>query len=136
MSAAPLRSSARPLGPAAPRQDAPPQRRAHLRAVPAPRHARSIAPFALLCVAIVVGALAAVLVLNTTMAEGAYDQRDLKIDIANLHQERAAALTQLEANAAPGALAQQAQSLGMVPATSIGFVSLAGDQVLQAGGRP
>ena len=73
--------------------------------------------------------------LNTSMAEGAYKARDLKIEIADLHQQRATALTKLESNAAPGALAQQALTLGMVPADRIGFVTLATGQVLEAGGQ-
>lgn len=132
MSAAPLRSSAPLRGPS-PTRDAP--RRERLRPVSAPQHERTLAPFAWLCVAIVLAALGAVLALNTSMAEGAYESRDLKVEIADLHQQRATALTQLESNAAPGALAQQAQTLGMVPADNIGFITLATGQVLEAGGR-
>ena len=84
---------------------------------------------------IVIAALGAVLALNTSMAEGAYESRDLKIEIADLHQQRAAALTQLESNSAPGALAQQAQTLGMVPADRMGFITLATGHVLEAGGQ-
>lgn len=137
MSAAPLRSTT-PLS-GAPRTTPTPareaQRRAHLRPVVAPQHERTLAPFAWLCVAIVIAALGTVLALNTSMAEGAYQARDLKIEIADLHQQRAAALIQLESNAAPGALAQQAQTLGMVPADHLGFITLATGQVLEAGGR-
>jgi len=132
MSAAPLRSWAPLRGPS-PTREAP--RREHLRPVSAPQHERTLAPFAWLCVAIVLAALGAVLALNTSMAEGAYESRDLKVEIADLHQQRATALTQLESNAAPGALAQQAQTLGMVPADNIGFITLATGQVLEAGGR-
>jgi len=137
MSAAPLRSSAAmqsaaPLRRPTPTREAP--RREHLRPVPAPEHERTLAPFAWLCVMIVVAALGAVLALNTSMAKGAYQSRDLKIEIADLHQQRATALTKLEANAAPGALALQAQSLGMVPADHIGFITLATGHILEAGG--
>lgn len=134
MSAAPLRTAARPLA-GAPARQPQPERRPRLAAVPAPQRGRSIAPFATLCVAIVVGALAAVLVLNTTTAQSAYNSRDVKIEIAQLHQARAETLAQLEANAAPSALSQRAQELGMVPASSIGFVSLENGQVMHAGGR-
>jgi hypothetical protein len=106
-----------------------------LRAVTAPDHSRSIAPFAWLCVGIVIAALSAVLVLNTTMAEGSYVSRDIQIEIAQLHQQRAAALIQLEANAAPEALAHRATELGMQPAGSIGFVTLESGKVLEAGGQ-
>jgi hypothetical protein len=115
-----------------PAREAP--RREHLRPVPSPQHERTLAPFAWLCVLIVLGALGAVLALNTSMSQGAYKSRDLKIEIADLHQQRATALTKLESNAAPGGLALQAQTLGMVPADHIGFVTLATGKVLQAGG--
>lgn len=134
-----LRATPRPISQAPsqapkslPRIKAVPQ----LEAVAAPRHARSIAPFAWSVVLIVVLAFASVLVLNTTMAEGAYDIRELKIEIRDLHQERAAALTQLEENAAPYALAAQAQALGMVPAQRVGAVSLADALVVAAGQNP
>ncbi len=65
-----------------------PGRRDHLRAVAAPEQARSLVPFAWTCALIVVGALSAVLFINTSMAGGAYERRDLKIEIANLHEER------------------------------------------------
>lgn len=131
MSAAPLRSSARPV----PIPARAPQRANHLRAVTAPRYSRSLAPFAWLCVGLVLASLSAVLVLNTTMAEGAYSARDLKIEIAQLHQQRATALIQLEANAAPAALAGRATELGMEATGRIGFVTLESGKVLEAGGR-
>jgi len=131
MSASPLSSPA-PLTHPAPVRATP--RREYLRPVAAPQHARTLAPFAWLCVAIVLVSLGSVLALNTTMAEGAYQARDLKIEIADLHQQRATALTQLESNSAPGALAARAQTLGMVPAPDIGFITLSTATVLQAGG--
>ncbi len=130
-SSAAIRTAA-PLRRPSPAREVP--RRPYLSPVAAPQHERTLAPFAWLCVMIVIAALGAVLALNTLMAEGAYASRDLKIEIADLHQQRATALTQLEANSAPGALAQQAQALGMVPAGRIGFITLATGQVLEAGG--
>lgn len=148
MSAAPLRAQPRfePVNPPRTGRSIPgreagaPQRsvsqRPALRAVTAPAPARSLAPFAWTCLLIVMAALAVVLVLNTTMAEGAYRQRELKIEIANLHQERAEALTKLESAGAPGALAQKAQALGMVPAAQLGYVRLADAQLLSKGATP
>ncbi len=146
MSAAPLRNSAlhgavptsagshsaAPLG--NPRTAAPQRSRDHLRAVGAPQQSRSLVPFATLCVGIVIAALAAVLILNTTMARGAYESQSLRIEIANFHQQRAALLTQLEAASAPGGLAHSAQNLGMVPASHIGFVSIGTGAVLGSAG--
>jgi hypothetical protein len=91
MSAAPARQFrpvARPQYPAT-NPGLAPRPRDHLRAVAAPEHARSLVPFTWMCIGMIFAALAAVLVLNTTMAEGAYERRDLKIELADLHQQRA-----------------------------------------------
>lgn len=89
-------------------------------------------PFTVVCVTIVVGALTSVLLLNTAMARGSYESVQMRRDIAQLHQDRAALLTQLESASAPGGLAAAAQELGMVPAGRMGFVSLAQGAVLEA----
>lgn len=101
-----------------------PDSRPHLRAVAAPEQARSLAPFAWTCILIIIAALIAVLLLNTTMAEGAYERRDLKIEIANLHQERSRLISELEANASASRLADAATAMGMEKAQTQGFVSL------------
>ena len=122
MSAAPLRqtrASARPRPAARPVTERP-----QLRPVRAPEPSRTLMPFMWLCVGIVVAALAVVLLINTTMAEGAYERRDLKIEIANLHQEAETVRTQLEANASPANLAARAAALGMAPAEVTGTMSL------------
>ncbi|MDN4483969.1 hypothetical protein [Demequina lignilytica] len=108
-----------------------PQR--HLRPVAAPEQARSLMPFMWACILPVVGALAAVLLINTAMAEGAYERRDLKIEIAALHQEAETLSETLEANGAPEALAARAEQLGMAPATALGFMSLSDGIVLENG---
>ncbi len=109
-----------------------PSRAAHLRAVTAPQQGRSLVPFALLCIGIVIASLAAVLLINIVMTEGAYERRDLKIEIAQLAQERDDLVMELEENAAPQQLAQRAAELGMVPADTLGFVSLQQGVVLEA----
>jgi len=135
MSAAPVRQT-RPLSrPAAP-TTAPsslPQRRDHLHAVATPEQARSLVPFAWGCVAIVIGALAAVLMLNTVMAQGAYERRDLKIELSELHQQRSALITALEANSAPQHLSNTARDLGMAPAGTLGVISLEDSRVWESG---
>lgn len=98
--------------------------RPHLRAVAAPEQARSLAPFAWTCILIIVGALVGVLLLNTTMAEGAYERRELKIEIANLQLERSRLISELEANSSAARLADAATAMGMEKAQTQGFVSL------------
>ena len=138
MSAAPARM--RPAAPGArpvarPLAAAAPPRRDHLRAVATPAQPRSLAPFASLCMLIIVGALAAVLVLNTAMAGGSYEAQRMRQEIADAHQQRATLLTELESASAPGDLAASATALGMVPAAQIGFVSLEAASVLAADGN-
>ena len=135
MSAAPVRQH-RPvsLGGApqrTPRQAPEPSR--HLRAVAAPEQARSIAPFAWTCILIVMASMLAVLMINTQMSKGAFERRDLKLEIAALHQEAATLSDTLERNASPSYLAQRASALGMEPASTLGFVSIADGAVLEQG---
>ncbi|MDN4476182.1 hypothetical protein QQX09_09985 [Demequina sp. SYSU T00192] len=127
MSAAPVRQQRAH----APRPEAAPRR--HLRAVAAPETARSLVPFAIACVGVVLAALAAVLLINTTMAEGAYERRDLKIQIRDLHVQQAALQETLDTNASPEELARRASVLGMAPASALGFVSLSDGIVLETG---
>lgn len=142
MSAAPLRHP-RPIPQGSPRATPSrggaarpaPRRRDHLRAVAAPEQARTLVPFAWTCAIIVVAALTAVLLLNTSMARGAYERRDLKIEIASLHEQHSTLVTTLEKNSSPDALARDARKLGMRPASVVGFVSLADRVVIESGGR-
>ena len=137
MSAAPLRQqrpSSRASAPRTKPAEAP-RRREHLRAVAAPEQVRSMVPFAWACVSIVLGSMAAVLLLNTTMASGAYERRDLKVEIAELHQERSTLVTQLESNSSPQFLAKEASDMGMVPAETLGFISLEDAVVLESEGQ-
>ncbi len=88
-----------------------------------------------MCALIVIAALSSVLLLNTSMARGAYERRDLKIEIADLHEQRAALMTTLEQKSSPTDLAYRARTLGMRPAKTIGFVSLDEKMVIESEGR-
>jgi len=135
MSAAPMRHP-RPI-PAGRTQARPASagRRDHLRAVAAPEQARSLVPFAWTCALIVIAALGAVLLLNTSMAQGAYERRDLKIEIAELHEQHASLVTKLEQKSSPDTLGYNARVLGMRPAKIIGFISLADNVVIESGSK-
>lgn len=135
MSAAPVRQH-RPATLGAPSRRAqatPAEPHRHLRAVQAPEQARSIAPFAWTCILIVLAAMAAVLLINTQMAKGAYERRDLKIEIASLHTQAESLRGELERNAAPSYLAQRASDLGMELAPTLGSISIADGAVLEQG---
>lgn len=135
MSAAPVRQ-ARPVHAAQPvkkrgTEHASPRR--HLHAVSTPDQARSLAPFAITCIVVVLAAMAAVLLINTQMAKGAFERRDIKIEIAQLHQQQAALVSQLEGFSSPQYLASAADELGMVPASALGFISIEDSTVLHQG---
>jgi hypothetical protein len=99
----------------------------------APR--RGQGPFVALCVAIILGALVSVLLLNTTMAEGAYEAKNLRVSLATLGERRADLITAIDAKATPESLAEQATALGMIPASAIGFISLTDGTVTLPGGN-
>lgn len=101
-----------------------------LRLVWAPAHARTRVPFVLLCIGILVAALLGALVLNTSMARGAYEAHDLQIDLAQEARTTQDLSTQISAHNAPGALAASARALGMVPAPELAFLRLADGAVL------
>lgn len=124
--------------PATPPSSAPaaPARRPGLSAHAAPEHSRSLVPFVAMCVAIVVGSLVAVLLLNTSMAKGAYETRDLRNELSYLEDQRSELRAALEEHASPQALAHAAAELGMVPATHVGFVTIGDGTVLAPGARP
>jgi len=133
---APARRSAAPRP--APQREAPavPVRRPDLAALAAPEHSRSLVPFVALCVAIVVGSLVAVLLLNTSMAKGAYETRDLRNELSYLDDQRSELRAALEAHASPQALARAAAELGMVPAPHVGFVTIGTGSVIAPGAKP
>jgi len=119
------------------REPAPIQRsassRATVSAMAAPEYSRSLVPFVAMCVAIVVGSLVAVLLLNTTMTQRAYQTRDMRTELAKLEDQRSELLATIEQDSSPQALAAAAHGLGMVPAPRVGFVNVQTGVVLAPG---
>ncbi|MGO1316205.1 MAG: hypothetical protein ACTMIR_04090 [Cellulomonadaceae bacterium] len=109
---------------------APARPRPRIHVVPPPRTARSRVPYVLFCMALVGAALISVLLLNTTMANGAYESRDLQAQIAQLAQSEQALLAQLEEASAPTALAERAQRLGMVQDSTPAFLRLSDGAII------
>jgi hypothetical protein len=101
-----------------------------LRVVPPPRRARSRVPFVLACMALLTGALLVALLLNTAMAQGEYERFQLATRLAQSAQLQQELATRLDEVAAPTALAERAESLGMVPSTSRGYLRLSDGAVL------
>ena len=100
-----------------------------LRLVRAPAQTRTRVPFVVACMAILGGALLAALLLNTTMARGAYEKQDLDVELAKLAGTQQDLSAELDRRASPVELAASARALGMVPAVSTGWVRLSDGSV-------
>lgn len=104
----------------------------------APRATRvSVAPvkagsltFAVLCVALLSAGLTVVLLLNTSMARGAFELAGLQNTSTTLGDEQATLQGQLDRAGSSGSLMRQATALGMVPSTSSGYVRIPDGRVL------
>lgn len=101
-----------------------------LRVVRNPAPARSLVPYLVLCAAILLGALVGALLLNTQMAVGAYELHESHRELNRLVETEASLRQQVEVAGSPAELQRTAESLGMVPAESIGFIRLADGTVL------
>ncbi|MGL5852062.1 MAG: hypothetical protein ACRCZD_14890 [Phycicoccus sp.] len=98
--------------------------------VVAPPASRGNGWFFLLCAVLLLGGTLGVLVLNTTMAKGAYTMRDLGRQSDELADTQDALRQSVQAVSGPGPLARRARELGMVPAGSAAFLRLSDGAVL------
>jgi len=102
---------------------------------PAPKHAPRV-PFALLMVALVVGGLATLLVLNTASAANELKRHDLTAKDADVAAQVEQLRNEVAASQAPGNLARVAAQLGMVPAGNPAFLQIDADGRLRVLGSP
>ncbi|HEY0189245.1 MAG TPA: hypothetical protein VGC67_17290 [Cellulomonas sp.] len=109
-----------------------PRQRPRLRLVHPPAQTRTHVPFVLVCMAILAGALLAALLLNTQLAQGSYAEQEMDSQLADLAQTEQQLSSQLDTNRSPEQLAAQAAALGMEPAGSTGWLSLADGTVVGA----
>jgi hypothetical protein len=130
MSAMPLRAPARP-GPAESgrswQQEVLARRAAalgRLRVVRAPAQPQTRLPFVVVCLTLLAAALMGALLLNTAMAQTAFDMQAKQIELARLTERQQDLTQQLEIAASPQALAERARAMGMVPAPAPAFVDL------------
>jgi len=94
------------------------------------------APFVLLVLALLGGGLVLLLLLNAALAADSFRQRELQRQIGALNlqeQELQRTVADLQA---PGALAEQARKLGMVPSGEPGFLVLMPDGTFRIVGTP
>ncbi|WP_167008391.1 cell division protein FtsL [Mumia sp. ZJ430] len=100
------------------------QPRRDLRVVPAPRTGSPRAPFVLLVVTLLAGGLIGLLLLNTSMQNGAFELAKLEKKAETLQSEHAQLALEVERRSTPAALAERASGLGMVPNTNPVFLRL------------
>jgi hypothetical protein len=96
----------------------------------APKRSRGFVAYVSLCLSLLVGAAGAVLWLNTSLAEGSFEIRDLEIELANMEVRREVINEQLVQRSEPDALAAQAAELGMVESSATGYILLEDGTVL------
>jgi len=87
-----------------------------------PRHPR--APFILLLVGLLGGALVSLLVISTTLAEGSYRITSLQQQNANLAKQEQLLTQQVAQASSPAQIAQEAEQLGMQPNQQLQFINL------------
>ena len=107
-----------------------PARRPVLEVVAAPTPVRSLVPYVMLLVSILLAALAGALVLNTSMAQTSFTIQSRQVELQLLQQRAASLQAQVDTAGSPAALQAAATELGMVPAEEIGHLSLAERAVL------
>ena len=85
-----------------------------------PRHPR--APFILLLVGLLGGALVSLLVISTTLAEGSYRITNLQRQNANLAKQEQSLTLQVAQASSPAQIAQEAEQFGMRPNPQLQFI--------------
>ncbi|WP_228387099.1 hypothetical protein, partial [Ornithinicoccus halotolerans] len=118
--------------PAAPRRGAPvtSPRRERLRLVDALPQRQSATGFAVLCIALLGGALIAALLLNTWRAEASFVASDLRAEATELHDTRVTLEEAVARTTSPANLAAEAEELGLQPSPSTAVLRLSDGAVL------
>ena len=126
-----LRTTARPVRTArpTPREGKRPAA-APLRVVPAAIQRTGNAVFAGFCVALMVSGLVALLMLNTSLAQGAFELTRLQATSGTLTDQQEQLTAFIDQQRSPRTLAAAAQRLGMVPAQSMAFIRLSDGAIL------
>ncbi len=115
-------------------------RRAPVRPAPQPRRTLHVvqsrrvgsprAPFVMLVVTLLASGLVGLLLLNTSMQNGAFELAELEKKAEALQSQRAQLALEVEERATPAALAERASALGMVPNASPVFLRLPDGEVI------
>jgi hypothetical protein len=101
-----------------------------LRVVPAAIRDTGNGPFALICVVLLAAGLVALLMMNTALASGIYQLKNLQAQSGTLTDQQEQLTQAVDDLRSPRNLANRAQQLGMVPAKSMAFVRLSDGAIL------
>ena len=101
-----------------------------LRVVRPPATDRGRALFVIACLALLVGGLLSLLMINTALAQGSFALHDLQESSGELSDQQQALHQDIDLQAAPARLAKRAKALGMVPSTNAAFLRLSDGKVL------
>ncbi|MDN5558507.1 MAG: hypothetical protein L0G23_03610 [Ruaniaceae bacterium] len=107
-----------------------PRTRPRLEVVRAPETSRSVVPFLVGCVLVLLAALVAALILNTSMAVASYSIHAGKSELAVLTEIGDQLAEKSESLASPSQLQNRAAALGMVPAEATLYLSVATGSIL------
>ncbi len=101
-----------------------------LRVVAAPVAERGRTVFVLGALALLVGGLITLLMVNTALAQGSFRMHDLRLTSRALADQSQALTEDIAQQGAPQQLSRKAAALGMVPSGSVAFLRLADGKVL------
>ena len=120
----PARTAPPAAGRPAPRQAPRPRSGPRLEVVEGSARPGHRVPVAVFCAVVMLATLMAVLMLNIALSRGSYESHELTQRRTALVEQEQALREELAAAAAPGALADRARALGMVPGGEPGVVRL------------
>ena len=103
---------------------------APLRVVPAAIRRTGSGVFAVICITLMAAGLVALLMMNTALASGIYQLKDLQAQSGTLTDQQEQLTQAVDDLRSPRNLAAKAQQLGMVPAKSMAFVRLSDGSII------
>jgi cell division protein FtsL len=122
----PAKPASKPAKPASKPASRPPLARTRTQG---PRQKR--APFILLLVGLLGGALVSLLVISTTLAQGSYRITSLQQQNASLAKQEQQLTQQVAQASSPAKIAQEAEDLGMRPNPALQFINLKTGKVVK-----
>jgi len=106
------------------------ERARHLKALPSPRSHAPRAPFLMVMGVLLAAGLLGLLLLNTTLAQGAFVAHDLQAQTTALADQEQALVQKVAEQESPTVLERRARAIGMVPSSTPVFLRLSDGAVL------